>query len=173
MLTLFIGLIWIGGAIVSNNVVETIQPIAGAIVTAHQFELVDVEFVREGQSWYLRIYIDKPGGINIEECAMVSDELSEKLDTMDPDPIPQAYFLEVSSPGAERPLKKEADYQNAVGKYVHIGLYQKQDGKKVFEGDLKEVTPDTLTLDYLDKTRHKTVTIDRKQISQARLAVKF
>ena len=158
---------------VSNNVVETIQPLAQAIVAAHQFELVDIEFVREGQSWYLRIYIDKPGGINIEECAMVSDELSEKLDTMDPDPIPQAYFLEVSSPGAERPLKKEADYQNAIGQYVHIGLYQKVDGKKVFEGDLAEVTPETLTINYLDKTRHKTVTVKREQIAQARLAVKF
>jgi len=157
----------------SNNVVETIQPVAAAIASAHQFELVDMEFVREGQSWFLRVYIDKPGGINIEECAMVSDELSEKLDTIEPDPIPQAYFLEVSSPGAERPLKKEADYENAIGKYVHIGLYQKVDGKKVFEGDLTAVTPDTLTVAYLDKTRHKTVTIDRQQISQARLAVKF
>jgi len=132
MLTLFIGLIWIGGAALSSNVVETIQPVAAAIVSAHQFELVDLEFVREGQSWYLRLYIDKPGGINIEECAMVSDELSEKLDAMEPDPIPQAYFLEVSSPGAERPLKKEADFQNAIGKYVHVGLYQKLDGKKIF-----------------------------------------
>ncbi|MDN6215155.1 MAG: ribosome maturation factor RimP, partial [Lactiplantibacillus plantarum] len=120
-----------------------------------------------------RLYIDKPGGINIEECAMVSDELSEKLDAMEPDPIPQAYFLEVSSPGAERPLKKEADFQNAIGKYVHVGLYQKLDGKKIFEGDLTAVTPTTLTIDYLDKTRHKTVTINREQISQARLAVKF
>lgn len=157
----------------SNNVVETIQPLAQAIVATHQFELVDLEFVREGQSWYLRLYIDKPGGINIEECAMVSDELSEKLDSMDPDPIPQAYFLEVSSPGAERPLKKEADYQNAIGKYIHVGLYQKVDGKKAFDGDLAAVTPETLTINYLDKTRHKTVTIDREMISQARLAVKF
>ena len=157
----------------SNNVVETIQPLAQAIVATHQFELVDLEFVREGQSWYLRLYIDKPGGINIEECAMVSDELSEKLDSMDPDPIPQAYFLEVSSPGAERPLKKEADYQNAIGKYIHVGLYQKVDGKKAFDGDLAAVTLETLTINYLDKTRHKTVTIDREMISQARLAVKF
>ncbi|MDN6417937.1 MAG: ribosome maturation factor RimP, partial [Lactiplantibacillus plantarum] len=81
----------------SSNVVETIQPVAAAIVSAHQFELVDLEFVREGQSWYLRLYIDKPGGINIEECAMVSDELSEKLDARERDPIPHAYFLEVSS----------------------------------------------------------------------------
>lgn len=70
-------------------------------------------------------------------------------------------------------MKKEADFQNAIGKYVHVGLYQKLDGKKVFEGDLTAVTPTTLTIDYLDKTRHKTVTINREQISQARLAVKF
>ncbi len=135
-------------------------------------------------SWILNLFarvkagicdytLDKPGGINIEECAMVSDELSEKLDAMEPDPIPQVYFLEVFPPGAERPLKKEADFQNAIGKYVHVGLYQKLDGKKIFEGDLMAVTPTTLTIDYLDKTRHKTVTINREQISQARLAVKF
>ena len=76
----------------------------------------------------LRVFIDKEGGIDIEECAFVSEKLSEKLDAMDPDPIPQAYFLEVSSPGAERPLKK-SDYEQAVGKYIHISLYQAVDGE--------------------------------------------
>ena len=79
-----------------SSVVETVTQIVSPIVDAHQFELVNVEFVKEGDGWYLRVYIDKPGGITIEECAMVSDELSEKLDAMDPDPIPQAYFLEIS-----------------------------------------------------------------------------
>lgn len=90
-----------------ENVVDIVSALAEPIVETHHFELVDVEFVHEGKSWYLRLYIDKPGGITIDECALVSDELSEKLDDIDPDPIPQAYFLEVSSPGAERPLKKK------------------------------------------------------------------
>ncbi|EGM53077.1 protein of hypothetical function DUF150 [Ligilactobacillus ruminis SPM0211] len=137
------------------------------------FELVDAEFVKEGKSWYLRIYIDKPGGINIEECALVSDLLGEKLDDCDPDPIPQAYFLEVSSPGAERPLKKERDYERALNSYIHVSLYQPLEGNKVYEGTMVDLKPDELTLEYMDKTRQKTIVIPRKQIAQARLAIKF
>lgn len=143
------------------------------ILTKENFELYDVEFVKEGQGWYLRVYIDKPAGITIEECAAVSDQLSEKLDELDPDPIPQAYFLEVSSPGAERPLKKPADYQQALNKYIHVSLYQAIDGQKVYEGTLTELSDIELTLDYLDKTRHKKIVIARDKIAQARLAIKF
>ena len=121
----------------------------------------------------LRIYIDKPGGINIEECALVSDLLGEKLDDCDPDPIPQAYFLEVSSPGAERPLKKERDYERALNSYIHVSLYQPLEGNKVYEGTMVDLKPDELTLEYMDKTRQKTIVIPRKQIAQARLAIKF
>ena len=129
--------------------------------------------MKEGKSWYLRIYIDKPGGINIEECALVSDLLGEKLDDCDPDPIPQAYFLEVSSPGAERPLKKERDYERALNSYIHVSLYQPLEGNKVYEGTMVDLKPDELTLEYMDKTRQKTIVIPRKQIAQARLAIKF
>ncbi|KRL50041.1 hypothetical protein FD37_GL002169 [Levilactobacillus spicheri DSM 15429] len=143
------------------------------IVAHHQFDLVDVEFVKEGKSWYLRIYIDKPGGINIEECALVSDEVSEKLDALDPDPIPQAYFLEVSSPGAERPLKKPEDFDRAVGDYIHVSLYQKIGASKVYEGTLEKLTAETLYLKVNLKGRFKTFEIPRKGIAQARLAIKF
>ncbi|KRK85732.1 hypothetical protein FC99_GL002213 [Levilactobacillus koreensis JCM 16448] len=139
----------------------------------HQFELVDVEFVKEGKSWYLRLYIDKPGGINIEECAMVSDEVSEKMDSLDPDPIPQAYFLEVSSPGAERPLKKPEDFERAVGDYIHVSLYQKIGQSKVYEGTLLTLTDDSMDLKVNLKGRIKTLTIPREAIAQARLAIKF
>ncbi|QGG59293.1 ribosome maturation factor RimP [Loigolactobacillus bifermentans] len=156
-----------------SSVVETIQNVAEPIVTALHFELVEVEFVKEGKDWYLRVYIDKPGGINVEECAQVSDLLSEKLDTLDPDPIPQAYFLEVSSPGAERPLKKEADYQHAIGEYIHISLYRPVAGAKIYEGTLLAVTPETLTLQIKIKTRRKELTFERQTIAQARLAIEF
>lgn len=156
-----------------DNVVDIVTALATPIVDGHQFELVDVEFVREGKSWYLRLYIDKPGGITIDECALVSDELSEKLDTLDPDPIPQAYFLEVSSPGAERPLKKEADYQRAINHYVHVSLYQKLSGEKAYEGTLLEVTEEALTLKVNLKGRIKDLVIPRENVAKARLAIKF
>lgn len=156
-----------------SSVVETVTELVTPILDERHFELVDAEFVKEGKSRYLRIYIDKPGGINIEECALVSDLLGEKLDDCDPDPIPQAYFLEVSSPGAERPLKKERDYERALNSYVHVSLYQPLEGNKVYEGTMVDLKPDELTLEYMDKTRQKTIVIPRKQIAQARLAIKF
>ena len=156
-----------------SSVVETVTELVTPILDERHFELVDAEFVKEGKSWYLRIYIDKPGGINIEECALVSDLLGEKLDDCDPDPIPQAYFLEVSSPGAERPSKKERDYERALNSYIHVSLYQPLEGNKVYEGTMVDLKPDELTLEYMDKTRQKTIVIPRKQIAQARLAIKF
>lgn len=155
------------------SVVETVTKLVTPILDDHHFELVDIEFVKEGKSWYLRVFIDKEGGINIEECALVSDQLSEKLDNCDPDPIPQAYYLEVSSPGAERPLKKEKDYERALNSYINVSLYQQLDGKKVYEGTMTALSKDELTLEYMDKTRKKTITISRKQIAKARLAIKF
>ena len=78
-----------------STVVETVHDLLVPILDQHHFELVDVEFVKEGSSWYLRVFIDKPNGIDLEDCALVNDALSEKLDSIDPDPIPQAYFLDV------------------------------------------------------------------------------
>ncbi|KRN54180.1 hypothetical protein IV74_GL001758 [Carnobacterium divergens DSM 20623] len=153
--------------------VDTVKNIVQPIVDEFQFELVDVEFVKEGKNWFLRTYIDKPGGIDIEECALVSEKISERMDQIDPDPIPQAYFLEVSSPGAERPLKKEADYQNAIGSYINISLYEPVEGQKVYEGTLKDLTEGTLTLTIRIKTREKEIEFDRKKIAKARLAIKF
>ena len=157
----------------NNDVIAAVTTLVTPILDQYDFELFDLEVTKEGQSWYLRVYIDKPGGITLEDCATVSDQLSEALDNVDPDPIPQAYFLEVSSPGAERPLKRERDYENALNEYINVSLYQAIEGKKVYEGTLIELTPDELTLDYLDKTRHKQITIDRQKIAKARLAIKF
>ena len=156
-----------------STVVETVTELVKPILAEHNFYLYDMEFVKDGKSWYLRVYIDKDGGITLNDCATVSDQLSEALDNVEPDPIPQAYFLEVSSPGAERPLRNEVDYQRAVNDYIHVSLYQQIDGKKVYEGTLTKLTDKELTLDYLDKTRHRQVVIDRSKVAQARLAVKF
>ncbi|QVI33560.1 ribosome maturation factor RimP [Lacticaseibacillus chiayiensis] len=157
----------------TQSVVETVTALVKPILDDHHFYLTDVEFVKEGGGWYLRVYIDKPGGITLDECVLVSEALSEKLDSMDPDPIPQQYFLEVSSPGAERPLKRERDYEQAVGDYIHVSLFKKLDGKKIFEGTLKDLNPDQLTLTVKDKSRKFDQVIDRKLIASARLAIEF
>lgn len=156
-----------------SRVVDEVRVVVQPIVDEQNLELVDMEFLKEGKNWFLRIYIDKPGGIDIEECALISEKVSEALDAIDPDPIPQAYFLEVSSPGAERPLKTEADIQNAIGKYVHLSFYQAIDGEKFYEGTLKEVNDDSVVLMIRIKTRTKDIEIERKQIANARLAIQF
>lgn len=156
-----------------STVIDTVTTLVKPILDEHGFYLSDIEFVKEGGGWYLRVYIDKPGGISLDECVLVSETLSEKLDAMDPDPIPQAYFLEVSSPGAERPLKNEADFQHAVGEYIHISLFQKVDGQKVFEGTLKAIDDDNLTLTVKDKARRKDRVFARQAIANARLAIEF
>ncbi|MGG7618889.1 ribosome maturation factor RimP [Robertmurraya sp. GLU-23] len=154
-----------------SKVIEVVEQIVEPIVNDLNLELVDIEYVKEGKSWFLRIFIDKEQGIDIEECGMVSEKLSEKLDELDP--IPYNYFLEVSSPGAERPLKKQKDYEKAVGKNVHIKTYEPIDGEKTFEGVLTNFTGDTVTVELKIKTRKKTIEIPFEKVASARLAVTF
>lgn len=153
--------------------VEIVTEMVDPIVEKYDFELVDVEYVKEGKNWFLRIFVDKVGGIDINECAIVSEELGEKLDTIDPDPIPHAYFLEVSSPGAERPLKKEEDYEKAINQYINVSFYQAVEGEKQFQGFLKAYDKDTVTLLVKIKTREKEMVFERKNIAKARLAIQF
>ncbi|ORN31704.1 ribosome maturation factor RimP [Lentilactobacillus parabuchneri] len=156
-----------------SNVVETVKQVVEPILEEHSFYLFDAEFVKENKSWYLRVYIDKKGGITIDDCVLVSDELSEKLDAMDPDPIPQAYFLEVSSPGAERPLRNDEELQQAVGEYVHVSLYQNLNGQKTFEGTLQSVDDESLTLQNDQWGKQDTLEIPRQLIAKSRLAIQF
>ncbi len=156
-----------------STVVETVTDLVTPILEEQNFELVEVEFVKEGKNWFLRLFIDKDGGIDIEECAFVSEHLSEKLDTIDPDPIRQAYFLEVSSPGAERPLKKETDFEKAIGEYIHVSLYQPLGGEKIYEGILQSLNEEELVLKIKIKTREKEIAVERKNIAKARLAIQF
>lgn len=155
------------------NVVEIAGDIAKPIAAEHHFRIVDVEYVKEGKHWFLRIYIDKPGGVDLNDCAMFNELVSEKLDAMDPDPIPYAYYLEVSSPGAERPLKTEEDFELAVGRYIHISLFDPVEKNNVFEGTLKELTDKELTMTVKEKNKEKDVVIERSNVSKARLAIEF
>jgi len=154
-----------------SKLTETVAQLAQPIVDDLGLEIVDIEYVKEGKDWFLRVFIDKDTGVDIEECGIVSERLSERLDELDP--IPHNYYLEVSSPGAERPLKKAKDYEKAVGKNVHIKTYEPIDGEKIFEGILKEFDGEQVTIEYKIKTRTKTVVLPLKKIASARLAVTF
>jgi ribosome maturation factor RimP len=154
-----------------SKVTEVIEEIATPIFQELGLELVEIEYVKEGKSWYLRVYIDKDNGVDIEDCGLVSERLSERLDELDP--IPHNYFLEVSSPGAERPLKKDKDFQRAIGKNVFIKTYEPIDGEKSFEGNLLEFDGQHLKIEMKIKTRKKTIEIPYDKVANARLAVTF
>jgi ribosome maturation factor RimP len=155
----------------SKKVTEVVEELALPILEELQLELVEVEYVKEGKSWFLRVYIDKETGVDIDDCGNVSEKLSEKLDEVDP--IPQNYFLEVSSPGAERPLKKEKDFLNAIGKNVYIKTYEPILDEKEFEGILTNFDGEEVTIEVRIKTRKKTIVIPFEKVAKARLAITF
>jgi ribosome maturation factor RimP len=133
----------------------------------HNFELVDIDYVKEGSNYFLRVFVDKEGGIDIDDCGMISEYLSGKLD--ENDPIPEAYFLEVSSPGAERPLKKKEDVAKAVGKDVFVTVYEQVEGQKEFEGRLLSFEDDVLVI----SAGKKEYSIPYAKVASARLAIIF
>ncbi len=147
-----------------KNTEEILLPMMGEL----GFELVDVEYVKEGSTWYLRAYIDKPGGINIDDCETVSRRLSDILD--EKDYIDEAYILEVSSPGLGRPLKKEKDYKRSLGEEVEIRTYRMIDRQKEFTGILKEYDEKTVTIEPDGGTL---LTFDKSDIALIRLAFDF
>lgn len=152
-----------------SKITERVEEIVAPIVQSLGFELVDVDYVKEGPDYYLRIAIDKPGGIDIADCALASEHISEVMDKEDP--ITEAYFMDVSSPGAERPLKKEKDYENAVGNNIYVKLYEPIAGDKEWIGILEQYNEDFITINAKIKTRTKTIEIDRKKIAKIRRAV--
>jgi len=154
-----------------SKVTGIVEEMVNPILDDLNLELVDIEYVKEGPNYFLRVFIDKDNGVDIDECAAVSEKLSEKLDEVDP--IPENYFLEVSSPGAERPLKKDKDFQKAIGKNVHIKTYEPIDNEKTFEGILTSFDGNVVTVEVKIKTRKKTIEIPYEKIAKARLAVIF
>ena len=144
------------------------EELLNPIMERNGFELVDVEYVKEGGNWYLRAYIDKPGGINVDDCEKVSRELSDLLD--EKDFIEESYILEVSSPGLGRPLKKEKDFKRSIGKEVEIRTYRMVDKKKEFIGILTAYDKDTVTIE-VENSEQKT--FDKGDIALIRLAFDF
>ena len=138
------------------------------LVEANNFELVDVEYVKEAGTWYLRIYIDKEGGININDCELVSRAFSEILDKEDP--IEDAYILEVSSPGLGRPLKKDKDFQRNLGEEVEVRTYKAIDKCKEFVGILTDYQNGDVTIEMEDET---TRTFAKADVALVRLTFDF
>ena len=152
-----------------------IDMVTAAITPAIQapYEVVDVEYGKMGGDYVLSIFVDKEGGISLQDTADLSEVISPILDTIKPDPFPEQYMLEVTSPGLERPLKTADAVKKAVGKYIHVKLYQAIDKIKVFEGTLLSFDGTDLIMEYMDKTRKKEVTIPYQTVAKARLAVKL
>lgn len=143
---------------------ELITPILDRM----NFELVDVEYVKEGGTWYLRAYIDKEGGITVNDCEAVAREMNEILDKEDF--VEDSYVFEVSSPGLGRPLKKEKDYVRSMGKEVEIRTYRAINREKEFYGILSAYDENTVTIKTEDETE---VTFEKSDIALIRLAFDF
>ncbi len=137
------------------------------LLAEHQFELVDVEYVKEAGNWYLRSYIDKPGGITVDDCEVISRLLSDWLDKEDF--IEDSYIMEVSSPGLGRPLKKDKDFERSLGEEVELRLYKPRNRQKEFTGILKAYDKDTVTLE-MDGAEE---VFERGEIALLRLAFDF
>ena len=142
---------------------ELLEPIAAA----NGVSIYDVEYVKEGSDYYLRAYIDKPGGVNIQDCENVSRALSEELDRVDP--IPDAYILEVSSPGLGRTLKKDKHLQASIGQEVEIKLFKPIDKCKEFSGILERFDADNIVIREGETER----SFARNDIALIRLALDF
>ncbi len=150
-----------------RNIQQEITELAAPIAEELNYELVEVEFVKEGANWYLRIYIDKPGGISIDDCQAVSERMSDILDKKDP--IEQSYYLEVSSPGLERPLKTERDFIKYKGELVEVKVFQPIDGKKVFEGQLVGLVDNKIII----IEDGKNIEFDKEKVAIVKRAIKF
>lgn len=147
---------------------EKTESLIQPILDKNQFELIDVEYVKEGGTWYLRAYIDKEGGITVNDCEVVAREMNEILDREDY--IEDSYIFEVSSPGLLRPLKKEKDYIRNMGKLIEIRTYQKIENSKEFVGILKAYDADSVTI--TDEEENDMV-FEKKDIALIRQALDF
>lgn len=150
-----------------TDVEQRTEELVMPIIEENNYELVDVEYVKEGANWYLRVYADKEGGISIDDCVLISRALEEKLDH--DDFIKDAYILEVSSPGLGRALKKDRDYERSIGQKVELKLYRSTEFGKEFEGTLLSYDKEHIVV-AVDETQ---VTIPKSEIAIIRLAIDF
>ena len=150
-----------------NSILDYIRDISEKIVEDMDVEIYDVEYVKESGINYLRIYISKEAGVNLDDCSIVNNKISEELDKEDP--IEEAYYLEVSSPGIDRAFRNEKDYEKNVGREVEVKLYSKLDGKKYYLGNLVEFNQETVIVEEAGKK----IRIERSNISKINKSVEF
>ena len=150
---------------------ERAEALLQPIVEANGCEIYDVEYVKEGSEWYLRAYIDKPDGVNINDCENVSRAFSEKLD--ENDFIPDAYILEVSSPGLGRALKKDRHLEKSLGDEVEVKTYKPIERQKEFVGILKAYDKDTITIELEENSETKDMVFAKSDIAIIRLTLDF
>lgn len=155
-----------GESMKREAVEEFVTRLVEPIIEGTPMELVDVEYVRE-RDWYLRVFIDKEGGVDLEDCQYVSERLSTLLD--EKDPIKENYLLEVSSPGLDRALKKDKDFVRYAGYTVDVQFFKPWNGQKLIVGDLLGHTEETVTIQVKEEEH----TILRKEIAQIRLHLDF
>ena len=150
-----------------KDIIKKVEEYVMPIIEENNYELVEIEFVKEGINYYLRLYIDKEGGFSIDDCEKVSRFLDGKLE--DDDFIEKAYILEVSSPGIDRVLKKDYEYVKYKGRLVDIKLYKAIDKLKEFQGELIGLIDDKILINE----NGKELSFDKKDVATCRLAVIF
>ena len=150
-----------------KKVTELTAELAAPVVAEQGCELWDVEYVKEAGQWYLRLYIDKEGGVNINDCEAISRRVSDLLD--EADPIEGSYTFEVSSAGAERPLKRTSDFERFMGSPVTVRLYKNRDGRKEYAGTLAGYEDGAVLL----QVGGETIRFEKAEIALVRLRVEF
>ena len=148
-----------------SKITEKVAALAKPVVEEEGCTLWDVEYVREAGSWYLRIFVDKEGGLSIDDCERISRRLDPMLD--EADPIPDSYVFEVGSAGAERELKRPSDFEQFMGHEVEVRLYQPLNGSKAFVGSLKGYDDGDVTIDFGGTEMR----FDKGRVAQVRLHV--
>ncbi|MBF0710070.1 MULTISPECIES: ribosome maturation factor RimP [unclassified Gemella] len=152
-------------------IIDKVRDLALKKVEDTEYSLYDVEYVKEGTDYFLRVYFDKKGGLNLDDCVTLTEMLSDDLDKEDF--IKDNYYLEISSPGIEKELRSLKEVVDSIGEHVCIKTYEKIDGIKEFYADILEVNNEELLVEYKDKAKIKKAIIPYEKISKIRLAVKF
>ncbi|MDD3840514.1 MAG: ribosome maturation factor RimP [Clostridia bacterium] len=151
-----------------KGIKQSVKEMLQSFLDENDYELFDIEFKKEAGSWVLRVYIDSLKGISIDDCQKVSEFLSESLDQVDL--IKQSYVLEVSSPGIDRPLKKDQDFERFKGETVDIKLYESKNGKKLFKGQLEGLFEGIIKIKDEDGN---ILEFSRQEVASVKLSVEF
>lgn len=147
------------------SIEERVENLIGKTIEDLGYHLYDVQYVKEGKDYFLRIFIDKPAGIDLQDCEKVNDAINAMLD--EADYIKEMYFLEVSSPGIERVLRKERHFQEHKGEQVEVKLFKPYNGQKAYIGILKEVNEESFILE--EEENQEEIIIDRKNIANVKI----